>query len=71
MENGLTMNEYQAELQEELDAEERFIADEAHEMTPAEHWQKIIEISDTLQVQVADLRDLLKDFNKSGVILPM
>lgn len=33
------------------------------EMIPAEHWDKIKEITKTLAVQVKDLQDALNDFN--------
>ena len=44
---------------------------EAHlaevEEDAAEHWNKIMEIVETLKMQVADLQDMLKDFNKSAI----
>lgn len=35
--------------------------------SPADHWSKIMEITETLKVQVADLEEQLKDFNKSAL----
>lgn len=52
-------NEYEAELQQNLDAEESNIP----EMTPAEHWGKIQEITKTLAVQVKDLQEALEEFS--------
>lgn len=63
------LNEFQADLQQDLDAEDKAIAaDGAYEDTPAEHWAKIMEIMATLKVQCADLEDSLKDFNKSSTL---
>ena len=41
--------------------------DDEHGMTPAEHWDRIMDTMETLQVQCDDLQEMLKDFNKSAL----
>src|SRR3990167_6155736 len=41
--------------------------DDEHGMTPAEHWDRIMDTMETLQVQCDDLKEMLKDFNKSAL----
>ena len=50
------MDEARAESQADRDAEERFIQEES-ELTPAEHWQAIKDLMDTIAIQVKDLEE--------------
>lgn len=56
-------NEFQAELQTELDAENRDIKEQ--EESGAAQWSKIMEMMEVIKGQCEDLQDQLKDFNKS------
>ena len=40
---------------------------EQDEMSPAEHWDNIVELTKTIELQVKDLQAALKDFNKSAL----
>lgn len=40
---------------------------DVEEMSPAEHWGRIMDLLETLKVQVLDLEESLEDFNKSAL----
>lgn len=47
--------------QQDVDEENRA------EETPADHWNKIMELAAEIKRQATDLAEMLKDFNKSAL----
>lgn len=41
--------------------------EQEEDLSPADHWEKIVEITSLIKAQVADLEDMLRDFNKSAL----
>ena len=38
------------------------------EMSPAEHWTKIVELAKAIELGAQDLQDQLREFNKSDTV---